>query len=98
MGFNSSLILLNDALHYIEKDPYFGEKIADAIARLSVEAHCNAATVIETHHANYTTVIAFGGNEGRLLHWGDSSEENRKLLASIADYLGFRLVQKSRKK
>lgn len=74
MGYNSTIVVLNDALHMIEQDPDFGKKIGDAIRGLSLGRQQNiyastpqggsssAATAVETHHADGTAVVAVGGN------------------------------------
>lgn len=80
MGYNTTVVVLNDALDIIAKDPEFGAKLADAIARVSRKSgpievaassgrsiHCNAATVIETHHADYEVLVSVGGNIGRVV-------------------------------
>ena len=76
MGFNSTVIVLNDALDQIEKDPYFGKNLAKAILRVGCYGnkvdiqsgnHCKAATVIETHHADYYEYIKVGGNYGEVV-------------------------------
>ena len=77
MGFNTTVVVLNDALSYIAEDPEFGRRLYDAISNLSrdkrgyVSAHsvhggvyCNAATVIETHHADHDVTVVVGGNRG----------------------------------
>ena len=60
MGYNTSMIIMNDGLHYIEEDPDFGRKLASAVSQLSLNMHpswgidvsagphVNAATVIES--------------------------------------------------
>ncbi len=67
MGFNTTVVILNDSLHDIEHDPDFGKNLAQAIYFLSSNnepfhvssnGSSNAAIVIETHHADYTTLIA----------------------------------------
>lgn len=79
MGFNTTVMVLNDALSQIEQDPEFGQRLVAAILRvrpgkpLSVAAHgkhsihCNAALVIETHHASHEVKVAIGGNTGRVI-------------------------------
>lgn len=80
MGYNSTVVILNDALHVIETDPEFGKRLADAVKRavmgkpVGVAAHsasggiyCNAATVIETHHADYDVLVRVGGNRGEVI-------------------------------
>jgi dissimilatory sulfite reductase (desulfoviridin) alpha/beta subunit len=78
MGFNTTVVVHNDSLDVIAKDPNFGEKLAKAIICLdykgdkinSVSAsngnctHCNAVEVIETHHADQVIAVAVGGNYG----------------------------------
>ncbi len=78
MGFNTTVVVLNDATHEIENDPKFGQKLVRAIRALAhgsqqdVTAgnHCNAATVIETHHADGNVLVAVGGNRGQSLEGG----------------------------
>lgn len=80
MGFNTTVVVLNDALSYIRDDPEFGRRLYDAcmiVQRgkpVDVAAHpigggihCNAATVVESHHADYTVYVAVGGNCGRII-------------------------------
>ena len=83
MGWNTTVVVLNDALDQIKNDPEFGKKLASKISSIEVERHicerqgrtfygvdvsagnhCNAATVIETHHADMNKVILVGGNMG----------------------------------
>lgn len=78
MGFNTTVVVHNDALHSIANDPEFGKNLADAINSLgyrddkikSVSASgefmtcCNAVEVIETHHADSVVAVAVGGNCG----------------------------------
>ena len=110
MGYNTSMIVRNDSLHDIENDPNFGKSVADAIKQLSPSRHPNgvdvagrgSATVIETHHADYTTVIAFGGNYASVVHdmCGYSHhkpEFKLRLLQELAADLGYRLVKKKPK-
>ena len=114
MGYNTSVIVLNDALHDIENDPEFGKNLAQTIRRaalpdlhrsqLDVRAgcHCNAASVIETHHADQTSLVAFGGNYGNCLGmaWGSSHHEKEKqleILRQIADQFGYTLRKKPEK-
>ena len=112
MGFNTSMIVLNDALGEIEKDPDFGLKLGNAIGRLSgphlphgidisAGPNVNAATVIETHHADFTTLLAFGGNCVSFLQSSYGYRHNDeafqvRLLHEWADKLGYE-VKKKRK-
>lgn len=77
MGFNSVLIVMNDSLHVIEKDPEFGRKVSEAIGKyygsdrnlgerghidISCSGHVNAASVIGCQHADVTQILAVGQN------------------------------------
>ena len=77
MGYNTTVVVLNDALSFIADDAEFGARLANAIRRIQngqtvdVPAHgkrgihCNAATVIESHHADHTVYVQVGQNCGR---------------------------------
>ncbi len=76
MGYNTTVLVINDALGEIENDPQFGKKLVAAILMkntskdpidVSAGSHVNAATVVETHHADRTTLIAVGGNNATVL-------------------------------
>lgn len=113
MGYNTSMIVLNDALGDIAKDAEFGAKVRDAVDRLTLRMHThgidiqsgcsvNAATVIESHHADETAIIAVGGNCASV--WFDVAGSDHhedefvlRALREIADFMGYKLV-KSRKK
>jgi hypothetical protein len=71
MGFNTTIIVMNDALHHIEDDKDFGRKLAAAIKSIGYKltpqdvpsgGHCNAATIIETHHADFKVMVEVGHN------------------------------------
>ena len=113
MGYQSTLLIQNDALDQIKDDPEFGRKVVDAILHLSVDDkpvdicagwHCNAATVIENHHANDTTVLAMGGGYGYImgnayactqtLH---TDEGKIKVLRELAARFGYTIHKKPSK-
>ena len=106
MGFNTSMIVLNDSLNEIEEDKDFGRKVAEAISELDLGGgrqidissgfHANAASVIESHHADQTVVVSFGGNCGQVLGrvhgWNydlRKPEDKERLLKGLADELGY---------
>lgn len=109
MGYNTAVLVLNDSIHEIAKDPDFGWKVAQAAANfgkttdISVGGHVNAATVYSAAHADVVQVMAFGGNHASTLmriHNGGrhyTSEEQVELIRHLADQYGFRLVKKSKK-
>ena len=117
MGYNTSMIVLNDALGCIEKDDEFGKHVSQAISQLgtptrergigiSSKGHCNAATVLETHHADQLSVVSFGGNCGQVLSNGiwswklnDGKEKSKvEILKRLADEMGYSLQKKPNKK
>jgi len=79
MGFNSVVVVLTDALHYIAGDRDFGKNLSHAIhefqgrgrerGRIDVRSrgHSNAASVISHDHADVTHLILAGGNYGTVL-------------------------------
>lgn len=94
MGFNTTMIVRNDCLADIERDMGFGAKVAAAIREhgnntseqvdIVSRFSANAATIIETHHADLTAVVAVGGNFATVLAnslAGHSTlDEQRRLL------------------
>jgi len=76
MGFNTTVVVMNDALHAIAEDKNFGKTLADKVigvgfsfkkrSDLYVPAmnHVNAAHVIETHHSDGMHAVLTGGNCG----------------------------------
>jgi hypothetical protein len=110
MGWNSTLIVLNDALSFIEKDFKFGKSVSDAIAeqhmtlgkRVDISAgnFGNAASVISQQHADLTQIVAVGGNHGSLLGMvlgggrHHEQETQLKILKDLAGQLGYDLRKK----
>lgn len=107
MGFNSTVVVMNDALDSIANDKEFGKKLSDAIlglgvpggyADVSAMSHVNAATVIETHHADFMVVVGVGGNMGvQLGPGGGYRATNEDMLRTLADSMGFDLRRKPKR-
>lgn len=107
MGFNTTVIVLNDGLSGIENDPDFGKRLAQAIllfspskGRVDVCAgnHVNACSVIETHHADNTAVVAVGGNFASVLGCYPGCLHHKpafqfELLCELAAEMGYHLVK-----
>lgn len=118
MGFNTTVVVLNDALDQIRDDPEFGKKLYDAVLKsgafypekrpIFVRAgnHVNAATVVETHHADGLMIVAVGANGGRVVgstHWErlrvDGDEEFREqIIRDLARDVRDLVVSKRRRK
>ena len=116
MGFNTTVVVMNDALTAIENDPKFGKSLVQAILKLQrgkqvdVPAysynedgeargvHCNAATAIESHHADGNAIVAVGGNCATVLGmtWGLHHREEDKIdmLKQLASECGYNLRKK----
>lgn len=116
LGLNTTVLVLNDALGTIADDPEFGKRLADAVMQtfgavrgtpVYVLArsrgggiHGNAATVIETHHADIKTVVVIGGNCGTVLGSvmgprNDGSQESAvAILKDLAEQHGYVLHKK----
>lgn len=98
MGFNSTLVVLNDQLDSIRDDPQFGRKVHDACSRVIMSDEpiriYPGAMAVETHHADGMLVIAVGGNTAKVLGYGgDWRCTPEDMVRSLADGLGFRLVR-----
>lgn len=112
MGLNSTLIILNDGLHQISEDKDFGQKVADAIQKvrhgkpevISSGSHANVAYVVETHHADYTSIVAVGGNHATQIGTTHGTTHHHKdetqieILKQLAEKMGYRLVKKRKTK
>lgn len=112
MGYNTTVVVMNDSLHAIQDDPDFGKKLVGAIMKktitrdpidVSALGHCNAATVIETHHADCMVPVLVGANMGRELvdgcvGWGhDEVAQEIQMIRQLAEKHGFRLTKKAKK-
>ncbi len=108
MGFNTTVVVMNDALQDIQDDPDFGKKLVAAISKriicdkpigVSAGCHSNAATVIELHHADIQTIVAIGRNYGREIGyvsgWITPTTEN--VLKELARNLGYVIFKKKGK-
>lgn len=77
MGFNTTVVVLNDALDSIANDENFGCRLADAIRErgcregeptaIHAGGFANAAVVIETHHSSEQVQVCVGHNLGTIV-------------------------------
>lgn len=115
MGDNTTVIFLNDAINALPEDADFGRRLYHAILAVGaftqsdrrfvrVGNHGGACAVVESHHADQTTLVAVGGNSATKVFqtFGDrdhhTDEGQERLLRDWADKMGFRLVRKRAKK
>lgn len=112
MGYNTTVVVLDDALSEIEGDKDFGKTLSSKISEKSVSnnpidvpaksgtcTHANAAQVIESHHADIVTLVAVGGNTGKVLArghgvWRMEESDLLELLNTAAQNLGYELTKK----
>jgi len=107
MGFNTAILIINDGLGDIERNPQqFVNGITEHLHRggsFAVGSHCNPVEVVPSEHADFTQLISVGGNMavkvlstyGALDHHTEDGQV--KLLKKWADKLGYRIVRKSAK-
>ena len=104
MGFNTTLVIMNDCIHSMKEDPEIGAKIEDGILKLSIEkgpidipfkGYSGYIRAIETHHSDGLVPILVGGNDGRVLRdlsisWNKDDPE-MELLLHLARKRGYTL-------
>lgn len=114
MGYNTGLLLLNDAIDGVWKDPVrFAEHFRNAFSTYGrsndsmdfpIGNHANGGRVFHMAHADVTGVYAIGGNHTSRLcsvHNGGRhyhEAEQIQLLRDIADNLGYRISLTPKKK
>jgi hypothetical protein len=109
MGFNSTVLVLNDRLGEIEREPEkFVKEMLYAIQRSGMDKqedfYPGQSTVMSCAHADTVTILAVGGNcatvMGRVHNGGHhyTEEEQVDLLRMLADKYGFSLRKKPAKK
>ena len=75
MGFNTTVVILNDCLDSIRNDKKFGEELVQAILRTggtgqktTLHSHGgNVGVVVESHHSSESRKIEVGGNTGEVI-------------------------------
>ncbi len=107
MGFQATVIIHMDALHTIESDPDFGKNLAKALLAShrdgpipfyasSGHSSGSAGSVIEVHHADFTTLVAAGGNTGVVVASGLPRETGVNLLRVLASDMGYTIRKKAK--
>lgn len=110
MGYNSTIVVMNDALHDIAMDEQFGKNLSTSISRFFLKSRlldvpargfANAATVIGVENSDTIVPYIIGGNTGSLvekvyIRWNAGNQEE-DLLKQLADKLGYNLVKKDDK-
>lgn len=104
MGWISTIVVLNDYLHEIGREPRFGKMVEDAVLSLSIKQPQDIghyATAIETHHNDGIIPVLVGHGKGSALDvavaW-HSEDPELDLLKRLAEKRGFNLHKKSKKR
>lgn len=108
MGYNTTVVVMNDALHEIREDKDFGRKLYDAVTMLSLEVgkpqhvsagcHGNAATAIEQHHASGHAIVAVGGNTGTVIgHAFCDQDQKLAIIKQLAGSMGYTVRKKAQR-
>jgi hypothetical protein len=97
MGYNTALIICNDQLHELAKDPEGGRIIQSLIQ----EARGKEAIygrygigALQSQHADGVQIVAVGGNAIRHLGYGHYTHSPEDLLRCLADQMGYRLSKR----
>ena len=64
MGFNTTVLILNDYTHDIAKAQDLGVKLAIMLSSGTVGEVIPGVKIIETHHADDDILVRIGGNRG----------------------------------
>lgn len=109
MGYNSTILVLNDRLSEIERDPEgFVREMCREIQGFGYSQDMTTffpgqSAVMSVAHADTVTILAVGGNHstvlGRVYNGGNhhTVEDQEFILKRLADEYGFRLVRKPTK-
>jgi hypothetical protein len=108
MGFNSTIMICNDCIDAIEKDPagwwtaaWEALSLGKLPQRFGIGGCVNGFLAVAQHHADVHSVIAVGGNYATVLWQGmrgiaghHEEADIIKLLKAAASKYGYRLVKK----
>lgn len=114
MGFNTGVLILNDAMHNMEQDPKgFVDNFMEAFHKFqrtheptdfALGNHVNGATVFHMAHADVTGVHAIGGNHTTKLYTAynggrhHTDADKHALLKALADEMGYTIAKKRKRK
>lgn len=108
MGYNTTVVVMNDAFDSIENDKDFGKSLVAAAHEYTARRkrcdimsgpHVNAASVINIAHSSTTVLCAVGGNYGSIIgsvhtHSHHEKDEQLEILKAVASGFGYKLVKK----
>lgn len=110
MGFNSTIVICNDAMGEIDRDPagwwaatrhHLSHAMGDEAVNYGYGSHVNGFWAVANKHADMVSLVAVGGNYPTILfqeYWGNrghhSEEDKVELLRRAAGQLGYVLTKK----
>ncbi len=101
MGFNTTLLILNDDFGDINSDPSaWWDSVKSCLLDGNFTRQHNGFQVASQEHADTTVILAVGGNCVSVLAMISNRgrhtkpEDQLKLIEELADQRGYRLVQK----
>lgn len=103
MGYNSTILIVNDRLDEIERDPDFGKKISDAIRHFSrsdpnrMPYVTGQTQVIDVAHADNLQIIAVGGNTGRVIRYGHYRDSDDAIIKALDQRIVNRVAAEMRR-
>lgn len=99
MGFNTTLVLMNDRLEDIRKDPEFGRALADAVEEFPLSDVRPYPTghgiyIIERHDSSLASVVVSHNHSGECIAVLDSPKDvKQNVMRALAKELGYRIVK-----
>lgn len=105
MGFNTTILVLNDQLERIKNDPEFGRKLYEAILKAqgtrgeAIPVGEHGAWVVESHHADQIVPILVGGNKAIVISdvWANArflKAPEDEVFQGLARKLGYKVTKK----
>ena len=114
MGFNTALMICNDGMDELRRDPLAAEKLHQGILlagrqrdgwgfSVSIGNHCNPVSILPSEHADYAQLVIVGGNSiRRIATLGGSRArfdwDAEGVFATLADQLGYNVSKKAWRK
>jgi hypothetical protein len=108
MGYNTALLILNDAAdglrtggevaHNIYSAMFHSRREGERATDFGIGSYPSGGSVLPSQHADHVQIVAVGGNYIKPVTtiwngWRDMADDT-KLLKAMADSMGYRLVKK----
>lgn len=99
MGFNTTLVLMNDRLKDVKDDPEFGKSLASAVEEFSLSDVRPYPTghglyIIEKHESSLASVLVATNNGAEcIMMLKDVKDVKQTIMRELAKELGYRMVK-----